>query len=149
MNINSHTEGSCQFEVYTKSGDFVGFEENASAWTEVQLQNSGNAVCTNWSGQVQETELPAFNTPVTIPAGQYQSFFVRRLDGYVIYKKEGSVGSIAVDNDDLTIYTGKRAEGLFSGVLSADPTKWNGRLAYGMSAGLQETVRHCSVPCMA
>ena len=140
MNINSYTQGSCQFQVFTKMGDFVGFEENASAWTEVPLQNSGNAACTNWSGQTQETELPAFNTPVTIKAGQYQSFFVRRLSGYVIYKKEGSVGSITVENDDLTIYTGKRAGNLFSGV-SSDPTKWNGRLAYGMAAGVQETVR--------
>jgi len=127
LNVHAYRSGECQFQVYTKSGDFVGSEDNSNAWT--LLVDKSNVNCVGYNS---ETELPAFNDPVTISTGGVQSFLVYSSNGNQVYSNSGSPGTVNVENDQLKLYTGKRSWGAFGNV-QAGGMQWNGRIIYGLS----------------
>merc|ERR1712157_297885 len=127
FNVHAYVSGGCQFKIYTKSGDFVGSENNPNSWT--LLLDNANVNCVGYNS---ETELPEFNSPVAISKGDVQSFYVFTPNGDQLYSNVGSPGTVNLENDELILYTGKRSAVAFGSVQSG-PMKWNGKITYGLS----------------
>lgn len=127
--FSAHPLGNTTIEIYYKSGDFVGFENNAAAWT---LAGSAAVVA-------QPTGTP---TPVpvtvglTVPAGQTYSFYVTSNNTGISlnYSNGSSFGSLYASDANLEFFEGYGIEYPFSGS-PFSPRIWNGIIHYSLVNG--------------
>jgi hypothetical protein len=125
-NFNESVGETATIAVYYKYGSYVGFEDNAAAWTKV---GEGDATS---AGLNQPTDLP-FNIDVEATAGEKISFYLVRTDGGTnsyTYTGPGGAdpgqtgaaaqalgelaeGDVAIENSDLKIHAGAAIGGLF------------------------------------
>ena len=107
-------------EVFTKTGNYSGFEEAASQWTLLHTQTVER--------QDLFFDLEPFSEPLRVPAGSFQAFYVR-LDGSDLQStQECCEGDLYVENSDLAIFTGNAVNGRFGN--SFDGFVWNGAIQY-------------------
>ena len=133
LSVRPYSDGACSFDVWTKAGDFAASTESREDWIKIGLDNGGNANCIGWDGSgATQTDLPDFLTPVGIQAGQFQSFYVKAQTGDIIWNIEGSLGEVISSNDDISMFTGRRSSGEFSGVDST-AVKITGAVTYGLA----------------
>ena len=112
-----------QIEVWTKSGDYAGFENSFDGWTLIYDRE----VLT--SGKGLPTPLERFDTDVEVTMGESQSFRVTIPEGIdtIQYTNGENEGEVFVSNTDLEI-----EEGRGCGQISCtDVAKiWNGVIYY-------------------
>jgi hypothetical protein len=102
---NSNTE---QVQVYTRPGSYIGHEMSETGWTLVYEKD------VNLRGRDSLTELGAFETDVTIEAGNVQSFFIWTA-GIVMYDGGTREGDLHSSNDAVNFYQGIGITSKFSG----------------------------------
>lgn len=119
--------GTGNVHIYYKSGTYVGYESNSSAWTFV-----GTTSVTS-SGNGSPTSLPiALN--VTIPTGQTYAFYVHAENGND-YTNGSSVGNIYASDANIQIIEGcGKSIPLFTGS-TYQPRVFNGIVYYNYSGG--------------
>lgn len=120
-------QSAANWEIYTKTGTFVGFEGNPAAWT---LVGSANAV--PWQPQGSPTPIPiAVNVPVA--AGARQAFYVTCMTGWnVAYTNGTGVGNQYASDANIIFYEGVGKAYPFGATFS--PRIWNGRIHYAINA---------------
>jgi hypothetical protein len=117
FDTNLEGSGIHTVSVYYKLGSYVGFENNAGAWTlmgtdTVTAQGLGNPTPVNVSG--------------TVPAGQIIGLYLY-VDAEVVLI---TIGASTYSNSDLTIENGTAlCNGLFGSAYTPDYT-WNGTIYY-------------------
>ena len=116
--------GAANIEVFYKAGPFAGFEQNASAWT--QIANVG--VTSNGSGN--ETPVPLAVQPDLLPGGVYAFYAISTSGSSFSYTNGTSEGNVFATDGNLTMYEGIGvATPLFS-TTRFSPRVWNGRMNY-------------------
>ncbi len=124
--FDAHPMGNTTIAIYYKTGTYIGFEANASAWTLV-----GTAVVT-----AQPFGTP---TPVPVPinltimSGQSYSFYVTSTNTAVSlnYSNGTNEGAIYASDANLQFKEGKGLEYPFTnGGGTFSPRIWNGRIHY-------------------
>jgi hypothetical protein len=111
------------FEIYTKPGTYVGFEQNAVPWT---LTASGAGITTG-TGTPSLVEFPDF------PLAMGVTGFACRIIGAGHTYTNGNGTNQFVANADLSITLGKSQSTLFSSA-PISPRIWNGGFRYNCSA---------------
>lgn len=123
------------YEIYYKTGTYVGSENNPSAWT---LLGSNPTVVSNGSGI--PTPL-GIMINLTIPQGQTYGFYVSSTNTSVSqdYTDGTSVGNVFASDANLQYHEGCGLEYPFSNS-PFTPRIWNGRIHYcpGTTTGTQE-----------
>lgn len=124
--FDAHPMGNTTIAIYYKTGSYIGFEANASAWTLV--------------GTAAVTAQP-FGTPTPVPvpvnltimSGQAYSFYVTSTNTTVSlnYTDGTSEGAVYVSDANLQFKQGKGMEYPFTnGGGTFSPRVWNGRIHY-------------------
>lgn len=129
--FETHASGSIttSYEIWTKPGTYVGFADNASAWTRV-----GTATFVP-AGQGVFTPVP-IPVNVTIAAGQRQAFYLTNQASNNRYHDGTQVGAVLATTPELTLYEGAGVNfgsNGFSGTNS--PRAWEGRIRYRKGGG--------------
>lgn len=124
MDVHIGSTSTETVEIWTKTGSYVGFTGNASAWTLI------GSVSVTGQGAGNATPLPANSfTPVTITAGNTQAFYVTLTTSTNIdYTNGTNLGGIFAQNADLQFFEGVGNAYPFGGSFS--PRVWNGTLYY-------------------
>jgi len=127
--FNFHTDklGCCaRVLLYTKVGSYVGHETNETDWTLVIDDTDVVG-----EGQGNPTSL-LLDTPVVIPAGRKQAFYLTINNNNDILSTPGtSEGALYVSDNNLEVYEGIAVSypfGANGGPLS--PRIWNGEIVY-------------------
>jgi Ca2+-binding RTX toxin-like protein len=118
------------FEIYTKSGTYVGSEGDAAVWT---LTESGTAVvpaATSPSSVIQLTK------PIKVDAGETVAFYIRRDAGDVTYTNGTGSGTLLISDGNLRIFEGIGLNNLF-GAAIADRITGKSRI---LSLASRETI---------
>jgi hypothetical protein len=129
--FDAHPMGNTTIAIYYKTGSYIGFEANASAWTLV--------------GTAAVTAQP-FGTPTPVPvpvnltimSGQAYSFYVTSTNTSVSlnYTDGTSEGAVYVSDANLQFKQGKGMEYPFTnGGGTFSPRIWNGRIHYTPVSG--------------
>jgi len=90
-------------EVYTKSGSYLGYESNTTAWTRIAFDNNVRG-----RGLGQGTLIPEPNfTPVTISMGTIQALYVTLNVNHLQYSDlDGENDETIFSNEDIRIFGG-------------------------------------------
>lgn len=131
LDVVGKKEGSDQCEVYTRPGDFNGYEEDASAWALV-LENDDVALLRSVPSSLGELD-----KEVLIPAGSKQSFYIFCARGMLMYRKIDNKNNYAEDgavyaDQSVVIHDGVVTKKLFDHVEGNG--KYSGGLRYYESA---------------
>jgi len=123
---------SYNLEIYYKKGTYVGFENDASAWTKI-----GSATNVASNGLNVETIIP-IDINLSIAAGERCAFYVTSvdIDKSIKYTDGTSVGAELASNSDLAIYTGIGRDYPFGTIYT--PRSFNGVIHYNL--GPEHTV---------
>ena len=125
LTINSSASGTGTVKVYTKDGDYVGFEGNQAAWTliyEKSVSSSG-----------ANTDLGKLDLALLVPANTFKSFHVWTSLG-IRYTNGSGEGNVYSQNaGEIIFYEGKGAGGEFGRTYF--PRVWNGIIEYGFDNG--------------
>ena len=120
LTVNPQSSGSVTFEVYYRSGSFVGFEGSSAGWTLIET-HVGTAVTAGGY------YFP-LTTPLTMAPGLH-SLYVTATNGSVSYTNGTSAGSIYASNNDIDFLQGVGIAYPWAGTFN--PRIWNGILHYG------------------
>ena len=125
--VNIGTAGSLQtLVVFTKSGSYVGFETNSSAWTQwgrLDVISAGADVPTF----VPEN---SFTVSFMLSAGETRSFYVYLESSGILYRNGVVEGGLLSQDESLQVFTGiGRSLPAFTGSIFT-PRSWNGELSY-------------------
>ena len=121
------TSATADAEVFFKSGTYIGFETNASAWTSV-----GRSGVFNTNGSGNPTLFP-ISFSVIIPAGQTYSFYVHSHTGSLGYTNGTTEGNLFVTDGNVSIFEGiGLSSGAPFGTSRFSPRVWNGNLLYNL-----------------
>eukprot|EP00587_Corethron_hystrix_P002008 CAMPEP_0113308788 /NCGR_PEP_ID=MMETSP0010_2-20120614/7098_1 /TAXON_ID=216773 ORGANISM="Corethron hystrix, Strain 308" /NCGR_SAMPLE_ID=MMETSP0010_2 /ASSEMBLY_ACC=CAM_ASM_000155 /LENGTH=626 /DNA_ID=CAMNT_0000163923 /DNA_START=152 /DNA_END=2029 /DNA_ORIENTATION=+ /assembly_acc=CAM_ASM_000155 len=108
-NVTAHTDmiidtfylkfqSTANINVWTKRGNYEGFEEKETAWTRI-VENISME-----TGEIRKDDF----TPVKIDKGAEQSFYLQ-VSGTNVYCKRGDkTGDLDAENEDLSIFWGSR-----------------------------------------
>ncbi len=121
FDVNSYS-GTGNFEVYYKSGSYVGSETNSAAWT---LLATATNVVSNGSGVATPLNL---GLNLNLTAGQTYSFYITGTNQSVNYTNGTLVGNVYAANTELIIYEGVGKSYPFGSTYS--PRIWNGTIHY-------------------
>eukprot|EP00985_Skeletonema_marinoi_P007438 scaffold3269_cov80-Skeletonema_marinoi.AAC.3 len=124
--LRDSTTGTFGVEVWTKSGTMVGYESDVNAWTKI----ADKMVTATRYNMLQ---LPDFVTPVQIPAGQIQSFYVTHKNcGKASYAVSlVPFNTLAKQDDNLQLFSGYWREYPFGFIgTEAEARTWNGVMTY-------------------
>jgi hypothetical protein len=122
--FSAHPMANTTIEIYYKAGTFVGFENNASAWT---LAGSAAVIA-----QPQGTPTPVpVAVNVLIPQGQTYAFYVSSTNAAVSlnYTDGTTVGNVFSQDGNLQFIEGYGIEYPFSGA-PFSPRIFNGNIHY-------------------
>ena len=109
----------------------------------VDLDDDGWTLVNSFPGVVGQgtnnvTPLPTFDTPVVIPAGSKQAFYITTTIGYApmdIYYSIGSLeGRVYESNDDLELLEGHAVVVANGHTVFSTPRRWNGIVHYSVLA---------------
>ncbi|HYG15183.1 MAG TPA: hypothetical protein VEC12_05470, partial [Bacteroidia bacterium] len=115
LGVHIPNTNGASVSVYYKTGGSAGFENNPSAWTLLStLKVTGAGV-----GAATRIKID----PLTIPAGQTYSVYVRSDN-----EMQFSSGTYSATNADLTLTSATAVSGLFGG--SNPGYSWNGTMYY-------------------
>ena len=114
-----------EVKVYTKSGDYSGYESVGIGWNLIYDNAS-----LQMKGRGKPTELDGV-MPVNISRGQYQSFYVWSQEK-LVYKRGTQEGAPYVSDDNMIVYEGIGLNGFF-GVRRFSPRVWSGTIHYTVS----------------
>lgn len=123
--FDSHPMANTSYEIYYKSGTYVGSENNAAAWTLV-----GSAANVVAQPQGTPTPLP-IPVNVIIPAGQTYGFYVTSSNITVSqrYTNGTAVGNVFAQDASIQFKEGCGIEYPFAST-PFTPRVWNGRIHY-------------------
>ncbi len=113
------------YEVYYKTGTWVGFEANSSAWT---LIGAANGIVGNGVGVATPLNL---NLNLSLTAEQTYAFYVTSTGGSIKYTDGTAVGNICASNSDIQIEEGWGGAYLFG--TPNTPRIWNGTIRYQLA----------------
>jgi hypothetical protein len=101
IGANLYAGTTADYEIYYKSGSYVGFETNASAWTKV-----GNTVSVYSFTNNVETEIP-IDINLFVAAGEHYAFYVTNtVSGGLNYTVSATGNVTLATNGDLTMTGG-------------------------------------------
>lgn len=120
--------GTWTVEVYEKSGTWVGFDQNAGAWT---LVGSGSVTSTAVDAPTF-FDVADFMLAATSTTGLYITTTSPVGSGIMNYTNGTAVGNIAAANTDIQILEGAGKEYAFS--TTYQPRIWNGGIHYTAAA---------------
>jgi len=135
----SQNPGLRDVEIYWKSGSYVGFETNASAWTLIG-SISGFNPDTSISCPMDVTPIPI---PVNkcIPAGQKSSFYIMKINGTGSFEvnNDDTAGTIIASDGELRMFAGKIASGYtaFDSFGQHDDHSFQGAVKYSCGCAIQ------------
>jgi len=95
---------TANINVWTKKGNYEGFEEEETAWT--QIVDNVSMV----TGEIRKDDF----TPVKIDEGAEQSFYLQFSESGVYVKNGSNTGDLVAENEDLSMFWGSRTYGKFS-----------------------------------
>ena len=111
-------------QVYTKTGNYVGFESDSTAWTLIHSEEMGNP-----EGDGNATPLSPFDGgAVEMLAGSTQSFYVLSTNPLEYTNGEGE-GGVFREDAHLRIREGKGSPSFFS-TSTFSPRIFNGNIEY-------------------
>lgn len=120
-------------QVYTKTGNYVGFESDSTAWTLIHSEEMGNP-----EGDGNATPLSPFEGgAVEMLAGSTQSFYVLSTNPLEYTNGEGE-GGVFREDAHLRIREGKGSPSFFS-TPTFSPRIFNGNIEYITHDELQAT----------
>ncbi len=120
LNLGSGFDGT--IEIYKKSGSYVGFETNSSAWTLVDTVN--NVVSAG-------SDTPTLIDPVDflLPGNATTAFYITDTSGFrFLYTVGTGAGNVAASNADLEILEGAGVAYPFESTFT--PRIWDGTIFY-------------------
>ncbi|MCG9911014.1 MAG: T9SS type A sorting domain-containing protein [Flavobacteriales bacterium] len=103
--LNPVVSTADDFEIYTKTGDYVGFETNPAAW---------NMVFSTSATPVNDTITFSASLSLFMNTNETRSFYVRGLTNGVDYLNGTTEGAIFSQNAELEFFEGKGIGGLFA-----------------------------------
>ena len=126
IDIHVGTTDEIYVEVYTKSGDYRGFEEDASSWRGVAAVNVVGA------GEGKLTSIPdAAFEDVTMAANETRAYYVTMSTAYMKYSRSSiEVGKALIADDYVTINSGAGLSEPDFGGSAHSPRGFNGALHY-------------------
>lgn len=131
FDTNTSTAGDTEYEIWTKPGTYVGFEETASAWTLVGRASFPTL------GSGMYTPIP-IAVDVTIQAGQRQAFYLTHKSLNNRYHNGTQVGAVLVSTPELTLYEGAGVNYGTAGFAGTNtPRAWEGQIHYHTGGGGQ------------
>jgi hypothetical protein len=129
--VSPNSAGSGEFEIWHKTGSYVGFENGPAGWTLLEAIDIG--------------PLPAaglyrinLTTPFPLSVGAH-AFYVTRVSGSVNYTNGTTVGTLLNSNDDLQLFEGIGKSHPFGSTFA--PRVFNGLIHYGNPGGACESAR--------
>lgn len=127
--FDAHPMDNTTIEIYYKTGTFVGFENNAAAWT---LAGSAAVVAQPFG---TATPIPV-SMSLSIPAGQTYSFYISSTNTAISlnYTNGSGVGNVYSSDANIQFIEGYGIEYPFSGS-PFSPRVWNGIIHYSTLAG--------------
>ena len=123
FDINTMFRVVGEVKVYTRSGDYIGYESDSDGWDLIYDNTS-----LQMNGRGRPTKLDDVMA-VNLSRGQYQSFYVWS-DEKLVYKRGTQDGAPYVSDDNLVIYEGIGLPGLFSSMRRFSPRVWSGSVHY-------------------
>ena len=126
FDINTMFRVVGEVKVYTRSGDYSGYESVGIGWDLIYDNTS-----LQMNGRGKPTELDDV-MPVRLSRGEYQSFYVWS-EEKLVYKRGTQEGAPYVSDDNLVIYEGIGLPGLFGGLRRFSPRVWSGTIHYIVS----------------
>lgn len=125
FSINANA-GTGDFEVYYKTGSYVGNQGNAGAWTLV-----GTATNITSAGPGNPTPL-GLNLGLSLTAGQTYSFYITSTGLGIDYTNGTTAGNVFTSNADMEILEGIGLDYPFG--TTYDPRVWNGTIDYDVGS---------------
>jgi hypothetical protein len=129
--VNPNSAGSGEFEVWHRTGSYVGFENAAAGWTLLEAIDIGPLP----SAGLYRIDL---TNPFPLNTGTH-AFYVTRVSGSVNYTNGTTVGALLNSNNDLELFEGVGKSHPFGSTFS--PRVFNGSIHYGMPGGACESAR--------
>lgn len=114
-----------EVKVYTRSGDYSGYESDSEGWNLIYDNAS-----LQMNGRGKPTELDDVMA-VSLSNGQYQSFYVWA-EEKLVYKRGTMEGRPFVSDENMIIYEGIGLPGLLLRRFS--PRVWSGTVHYTVSS---------------
>ncbi|RFN57619.1 HYR domain-containing protein [Marixanthomonas ophiurae] len=132
FDVNLDTGITDDVEVYYKSGTWVGFEEDAGAWTLLGTANVTSA------GDGLPTPLN-LSLGQTIAAGDTGAFYVTTTSGGMNYTDGTTTGAVFASDDNIEFLEGAGKSYPF-GVSTFDPRVFNGNIIYDVGPQIDSDV---------
>ncbi len=123
--FDAHPMGNTDYEVYYKTGTYLGSENTPGAWT---LVGSATGVVAQPMGTATPLPIPV---NIVIPAGQTYSFYVTSSNVGVSqnYTNGTTAGAVFAADGNIQFHEGVGIEYPFSGS-AFSPRVWNGNIHY-------------------
>lgn len=115
------------YEVFTKSGSYLGYEESPGNWTMI---SNGTVLAL---GPNVTTPTLDFSDPLLLMSGSLQSFYITLLQPDIRYSEAEEEGSLIVEDDYLKMFTGVGVAGYPFGDFFYRPRIFNGAILYTIS----------------
>lgn len=126
MDINVATKDEVYVEIYSKSGDYIGFQEDPSSWrivAAVNVTGAGSGVLT----VIPETDFDDVN----MEANETQAFYVTLSSAHLKYSRTSlKVGEVLVYDEFISINAGAGIAAADFGGSVFEPRTFNGALHY-------------------
>ncbi|MCC5918536.1 MAG: PKD domain-containing protein [Cryomorphaceae bacterium] len=124
FDVHNTTSGSVTYEIYYKSGSWVGFQGNASAWT-----SAGTYVVTS-AGSNNPTHI-SLNAPISVISGTYAICVVSQNNLHRM-GSGSAVGNLLASSSELDIFEGAGISTVpFSGNITS-PRQFAGTIYYDL-----------------
>ncbi len=98
LNVDSFS--ILNYEIYTKTDTWVGFQNNSAAWT---LIGSGTV---QGNGQGNASDLISLTSPVSIATGSSTAFYTTLTTTDITYSNGTAVGNVFVEDENVQILEG-------------------------------------------
>ena len=132
FDVNSEA-ATLNYEVYYKTGTWVGFEATPAAWT---LIGTATGIVGNGSGIATPLNL---SLNLNLTAGQTYAFYITNTSGTMYYTDGTAVGNIYTSNADIEIEEGWGGGYPFGAPNT--PRIWNGTIHYNGGSPCVSTTR--------
>ncbi len=132
IGANLYGGTTADYEIYYKSGSYIGSETNSAAWTKV-----GNTVSVYASANNVETEIP-IDINLFVAAGEHYAFYVTNtVSGGLNYTSSATGNVTLATNSDLTMTGGVGKAYPFSATYSY--RLFNGTIHYSKGSFISRT----------